>query len=158
MKRIALGLIVLVAALVVAQSAVAQNAPTAGTWKLNVEKSKFVTIKAVKSLTRTAEADGDGVKVSYEGESAVGTPVKFTFSAKYDGKDYAVTGEGKPFDADTIAVKRLDAKTVESTLKKDGTVVAKAKSAASKDGKTLTISYTDAKGKSTGDVGVYDKQ
>ena len=158
MKRIALGLIVLGAALVVAQGAIAQNAPTAGTWKLNVEKSKFVTIKAAKSLTRTAEADGDGVKVSYEGESADGAPVKFAFSAKYDGKDYAVTGEGKPFDTDTIAVKRLDAKTVESTLKKDGTVVAKAKSAASKDGKTLTITYTDAKGKSTGDVGVYDKQ
>jgi hypothetical protein len=158
MKRIAVGLIVLVAASLVAQGAVAQNVPTTGTWKLNVEKSKFVSIKAVKSLTRTAEADGDGVKVSYEGESAEGAPVKFAFSAKYDGKDYAVTGEGKPFDTDTIAVKRLDAKTVESTLKKDGTVVAKAKSAASKDGKTLTITYTDAKGKSTGDIGVYDKQ
>jgi hypothetical protein len=158
MKRIALVLAVLVAALVVAQGVVAQNVPTAGTWKLNVEKSKFGKIKTVKSLTRTAEADGDGVKVSYEGEFADGSPLNFMFSAKYDGKDYAVTGEGKPFDTDTIALKRLDAKTVESTLKKDGTIVAKVKSAVSKDGKTTTITYTDAQGKSTGDVGVYDKQ
>ena len=158
MKRIVLGLAVLVAALVVAQHVVAQNVPAAGTWKLNVEKSKFAKIKTVKSLTRTAEADGDGVKISYEGEFADGSPLKFMFSAKYDGNDYAVTGEGKPFDTDTIALKRLDAKTVESTLKKDGTIVAKVKSAVSKDGKTTTITYTDAKGKPTGDVGVYDKQ
>jgi hypothetical protein len=42
-----------------------------GTWKLNMEKSKFSPSAPVKSLTATREATNDGVKVTTTGERAM---------------------------------------------------------------------------------------
>jgi hypothetical protein len=78
-----------------------------GTWKLNLEKSKFNPGPGPKSLTQTAEAVEDGVKWTSTGEAADGTPINISFTAKYDGKDYPITG-GR---ADSIAIKEVDANT-----------------------------------------------
>src|ERR1700716_2918854 len=72
-----------------------------GTWKLNMAKSKFTTPAPVKSLTSTREASDGGVKVTTTGEQADGTPINANYMAKYDGKDYPVTGA--PYN--TIAIK-----------------------------------------------------
>ena len=48
----------------------AQSNPLVGTWKLNVEKSKFDPGPAPKSLTRTVVAQGEGVKYTFEGVAA----------------------------------------------------------------------------------------
>jgi hypothetical protein len=63
-----------------------------GTWKLNMEKSKFTPSAPVKSLTASREASDDGVKVTMTGERADGTPINGSYTAKYDGKEYPVTG------------------------------------------------------------------
>ncbi len=55
---------------------------------------------------QTEHGDGNSPHVQYD--------------AKFDGKDYPVTG--LPY-ADTVSVKRIDAKTVQSALKKGGQVV-----------------------------------
>jgi len=137
----------------------AQANPALGTWKLNVAKSKGAAdMPLPKSLTRTSEAMADGVKLTYKGVAADGSEIAFTFNVAYDGKDVPVTGKGQPFGADMIAVKRVDASTVESTLKKSGKVVARARTVVSADGKTVTITYVDAMGMATGTVLVYDKQ
>jgi hypothetical protein len=47
-----------------------------GTWKLNVEKSKFNPGPAPKSSVLTYEAVGEGVKVAVEGVNAQGNPTK----------------------------------------------------------------------------------
>src|ERR1700758_4110315 len=78
-----------------------------GTWKLNLEKSKFSPSAPVKSLTTTREASDGGVKVTSTGERADGTPINASYTAKYDGKEYPVTGS--PYD--TIAVKQVNANT-----------------------------------------------
>src|SRR5947209_14804852 len=82
-----------------------------GTWKLNMEKSKFTPSSPVKSLTATREASDDGVKVTMTGERADGTPVNGSYTAKYDGKEYPVTGA--PYDS--IAIKQVNAKDRKST-------------------------------------------
>ena len=62
-----------------------------GTWKLNVEKSKYTPAPMpVKSLTVTREAADGGVKVTTTGEQADGTPINASYTAKYDGKDVQV--------------------------------------------------------------------
>ncbi len=43
-----------------------------GTWKLNMEKSKFTPSAPVKSLSPTREASDGGVKVTTTGERAEG--------------------------------------------------------------------------------------
>ena len=56
-----------------------QSNSLVGTWKLNVAKSKFNPGPALKSMTRTVEAQGDGVKYTFEGVAADGTVIAYGF-------------------------------------------------------------------------------
>src|SRR5271155_2043317 len=95
----------------------AQSNPLVGTWKLNVTKSKFDPGPGYKSLTRTVEAQGDGVKYTFAGVAADGKPTAYGFSVKFDGKDNPISGS-MPSGADTISAKRIDANHYVATLKK----------------------------------------
>jgi hypothetical protein len=147
-----------VLAAVACAPAFAQNNPAIGTWKLNVEKSTYSPGPAPKSLTRTLEAKGDNVKYSFEGVSAEGTSIAYSFTVAFDGKESAITGS-MPGGADTISIKRIDANNFETTLKKAGKVIGTAKSETSQDGKvtTVTAEGTNAEGQSTTSSAVYDK-
>jgi hypothetical protein len=80
-----------------------------GTWKLNVEKSKYTPAPfAVKSVTVVREAADSGVKVTTTGERADGTAINASYTAKYDGKEVSVTGNA-PYD--TILIKQVNAST-----------------------------------------------
>jgi hypothetical protein len=137
----------------------AQSNPLVGTWKLNVEKSKYEPGPAPKSLTRTVEAEGEGVKYTFEGVSADGKPLTYSFSVQFDGKDNPVSGS-MPSGADTISAKRTDSNHYVATLKKDGKVVGTSKVTVSKDGKVTTVDATSttAIGGKEHDMQVYDKQ
>ena len=131
--------------------------PTLGTWKLDVAKSKYSPGPAPKSATVTYEETADGIKRSGERVDAEGKTTSFTYTAKYDGKEYPVNGSD---DFDTIVLKRINDNTTEGTLKKSGKVVTTARRAVSKDGKilTLTIRGTNAKGEKMHNTDVYEKQ
>jgi hypothetical protein len=150
---------ILALAAVACAPAFAQNNPAVGTWKLNVEKSKYNPGPAPKSLTRTLEAQGDNVKYSFEGVSAEGTGVAYSFTVAFDGKESPITGS-MPGGADAISIKRIDANTFEATLTKAGKVIGTAKSEISKDGKvtTVTAQGTNGDGQATTSSAVYDKQ
>jgi hypothetical protein len=128
-----------------------------GTWKLNLAKSKYSPGPAPKSATLTIEAHDGGIKYTSHGESADGSPVHIEFTAKYDGQDNPVTGSP---DFNSIALKRIDAHTVESTTKKDGTVRLTSRTVISHDGKTRTLTSKgkNAAGQDVSNVVVYDRQ
>jgi hypothetical protein len=138
----------------------AQNSALFGTWKLNVAKSKYVNAQEPKSETRTVEAQGDGAKYTYAGVAADGSQIAFTYTTNFDGKDSAISGAGAPNDADSIAVKRVDANSFTATLKKAGKVVQTSKVEISKDGTATTITGkgTNAQGQPTVTTAVFDKQ
>lgn len=71
-------------------------------------------------MTVTREQVGDAVKYTIDVVAANGNQVSIVETPRYDGNDYPRTGSA---DADTIALKRLDANTVQETLKKSGKVV-----------------------------------
>jgi hypothetical protein len=74
------------------QASFAQSNPLVGTWKLNLEKSKYNPGPLPKSLTRTTEAVGQSFRSTFEGINAQGSPVKVVFGPySYDGKPYPVT-------------------------------------------------------------------
>ena len=137
----------------------AQSNPLVGTWKLNVTKSKFDPGPAPKSLTRTVEAQGDGMKYTFDGIAADGKPVAYGFSLKFDGKDNPISGS-MPSGADTISAKRTDSNHYVATLKKSGKEIGTAKVSVSEDGKVTTVDSTGttATGAKVHDVQVYDKQ
>jgi hypothetical protein len=97
------------------------------------------------------------VKYVSDGVEADGKPTRTEFSAKYDGKDYAFSGNP---DADTISYKRIDDHTVEATLKKGGKVVQRVTVVVSHDGKTRTLNQTgnDAQGRAISNTVVFDRQ
>ncbi len=139
---------------------IAQANPLIGSWKLNTEKSKYPAGMAPKSMMRTVAADGDNVKYSYEGMGPDGAAEKFEFSVKYDGKDYEVTGNGAPYGADHIVIKKVNSHMFSAILKKDGKQVGTSSVTVSHDGKTTTIASKgmDAKGNPMKSTSVYDKQ
>ena len=128
-----------------------------GTWKLNEAKTTIAPGMG-KNHTVVYEAVGADVKITVDGISADGKPVHNEWVGKFDGKDYPVTGSDLIGDARSY--KEVDANTLEMTIKNDGKVTATGKIVVSADGKTrtVTISYTDAQGKSATSTAVYDKK
>ena len=131
--------------------------PASGTWELNLAKSKFSPGPPPKSQTRMYEVTGADVKYTLKGIDAEGKPTLVRYTAKYDGKDYPVTGSE---DFDAISLKRVDAVTAQATVKKGGKVIQTSKRVVSKDGKTLTLTSTgtNAKGQAVNNVAVFDKR
>src|SRR5256714_9632083 len=116
-----------------------------GTWKMNPAKSKYRPGTTAKSNTVQIDSDADNIKLSAEGIDAAGNPTHVEYTAKYDGKDYPITGMP---NADTVALERPDASTMRSTLKKGDQVVMTVTSGISKAGKrrTSTFKAKDAQG------------
>jgi hypothetical protein len=144
-----------------AQGTDGKSNPAIGTWKLNLAKSKYNPGPPPQSQTTTIEAWGNGgIKTSVEGVRADGSRIAYSYTTNYDGKDYPYTGVGTPNGADTIALKRIDAFTVDSTEKKGAKVVATTRALYSKDGKlrTITSKGTNAAGQPTNNVLVFDRQ
>jgi hypothetical protein len=128
-----------------------------GTWKMNPAKSKYSPGPTPRSLTVKVDCDENGIKLDSEGTNADGTPTHVEYSAEFDGKDYPITGTY----ADTVSVKRIDANTIESTLrKKDGKLMLIVTSTVSTAGKTRTSTFkgTDGQGHDINNIVVYDKQ
>ena len=131
--------------------------PVMGTWKLNVAKSTYSPGPAPKHLTVRLEPAGDGEKVTADGMGGNDQPIHVEYTAKYDRKDYPITGSPM---ADTVSMKRIDTTTAERTDKKDGKVVQTLTRKLSSDGKMLTVTVkgTNPQGQPINNVAVFEKQ
>jgi hypothetical protein len=130
-----------------------------GTWKLNEAKSKMAA-GAEKNTTVVYATAGDNVKVTVDGVDGVdgnGKPTHNEWTGKFDGKDYAVTGDP---GNDVRSYARVDSHTLKLTDKKGGKVTIAGLIKVSADGKTrtVTISTTDSMGMKVESTAVYDKQ
>jgi hypothetical protein len=147
--------IVLSLALGFVAGAVCFASPHMGTWKLNEAKSKLAP-NGPKNHTIVFEAAGDNVKITVDG-TRDGKPTHHEWTGKFDGKDYPVTGDP---NADARSYKKVDDRTLELTVKKDGKVVVSGRIVVAADGKsrTVTLSGTDPEGKKFESTAVSDKQ
>lgn len=129
--------------------------PHMGTWNLNEAKSKLAP-GIGKNQKVVYEAMGDQTKVTVDGLDAEGKPIHTEWTGKFDGKDYAVTGDPQ---FDMRAYKQVNDRTLDMALKHGGKVVGTGKIVVSADGKTRTVTTSgkDAKGKSFKNIAVYDK-
>lgn len=131
---------VVAAALLFPQAAASQTAdassPFVGTWKLDPAASKFTSGPAMTSETRVYEVKGDKLMLKSTVVDGSGKEMKFSYSAAYDGKYYPFVGNPV---ADTIALKRVDARTSEATVKKGDKVAGMSTIVVSPDGQRLTM-------------------
>lgn len=144
----------LVLCLVAAGVCLAQN-PQMGTWKLNEAKSKFAP-GAPKNHTVVYEAAGDMIKVTVDGTDANGAATHNEWTGKFDGKDYAVTGDPA---SDMRNYRKQGMRTLLLTIKKGGKVTLSGRIVTSANGKmrTVTTSGRDSAGKKFTNIAVYDK-
>jgi len=128
-----------------------------GIWTLNLAKSKYDPGPPAKSQTTKLEAAGGGLREIGDRVNADGSKTHWEFTAKYDGKDYTVTGDP---DRDTVALKRVDDNTLQVTNKKAGKITNTMTIVVAKDGKSRTNSAkgTNAKGTPINNVLFFDKQ
>ena len=149
----------LAAAFVIGMGNQAQAAagPGDGTWKLDTQKSSFSPGPAPQALTTTFESNGDSVKWKSERTGADGKKAVSTYEAKFDGKDYPIVGSPT---ADTVTLRRIDARTTERVNKKDGKVVTTERREVAADGRsyTTTITGTTADGTPVNTRLVFDRQ
>jgi hypothetical protein len=130
--------------------------PQIGTWKLNEAKSK-VNPGMTKNTAVVYAAAGDSVKVTVDGVDKDGKPAHNEWTGKFDGKDYAVTGDPT---SDTRSYKKVDDHTLSMTAKKGSKVAMTAHIVVAADGKSRTVSVTatDPSGKKVSSTSVYDKE
>jgi len=134
----------------------AADDPNMGTWKLNETKS--TAAPGMEKLTTVVyEAAGDQVKVTIDGTDASGKPIHNEWTGKFDGKDYAVTGDPT---SDMRSYKKIDAHTLKFTVKKGDKTTALGRIVVAADGKsrTVTAKGTDEHGKAFKNTSAYDKQ
>jgi hypothetical protein len=109
--------------------------PVAGSWQLDVAKSKFSPGPAPKSGTRVYTESADGVTLDAKTVGADGKETSLHTTYKAGGNNPV---SGNP-DADTLAAKSVSARTWDFTLIKNGKTVGTVHRVVSADGKTLTV-------------------
>jgi hypothetical protein len=130
-----------------------------GTWKANMAKSKSTPppTNPIKNLTLVYVATDGGVKLTATGERQDSTPINGSFTAKYDGKEYPVTGAAW----DTTSLKQIDDNTFTFENKKTGGKYhVTGRYVISKDGKTMTTTTKgiNAEGQPISGTLIYEKQ
>jgi hypothetical protein len=130
--------------------------PVIGTWKLNVEKSKFAPGGELTAGTRTyTESAGlytlDQTLTGKDGKERSG---KATYRNGQEVK------QASSDVADTTLAKKIDANTWDFELKKGGKTVGHVHRVVSTDGKTLTVHNSGAQlsGAKGDETLVFDKQ
>jgi hypothetical protein len=134
----------------------AADDPQMGTWKLNETKSKLTPGEG-RNTTVAYEAAGDQVKVIIDGTDKDGKPTHNEWTGKFDGKDYAVTGDPK---SDMRSYKKIDDHKLAFTVKKDGKTTITGHIVVAEDGKSRMVTAHEAgeQGKKSKEKAAYDKQ
>ena len=143
--------------------AVAQPKPTPhagnsllGTWNLNEGESTLAPGTG-KINSVVYKAAGDSVRITSDGTDALGKLAHSEWTGRFDGRDYPVIGD--PI-SDSRSYNKIEDRTLEMTVKKNGKIIATGRIVVSTDGKRriVTLSGISAKGRSFVNTYVYYKQ
>ena len=116
-----------------------------GTWVLNLAQSKFPGPPPVRQTTILEAVDG-GLHEKVERVNADGSTTRWELTAKFDERDYPVTGDPS---RDTVALSRDAQGLVSIVNKRAGAVVSRMHIVVAPDGRTRDNVVTDPAGKTT---------
>jgi hypothetical protein len=108
--------------------------PFSGRWKPNPSKSKLPP-PIPRSQAVRIKAGSRSIRIREEVVDESGKRLTVTVNARFDGKDYPVTGS--PF-ADAVDYQRVYSHTLKGAVKKAGKIATSGTATISADGKTLT--------------------
>jgi hypothetical protein len=116
--------------------------PFTGVWNFSAQQSTL-SAPHPRSWIQRIKVTASEVSVREEIIGADGTRTVVTLQAKFDGKEYPVSGSPA---ADTMAYDRTDIHNVSATAKKNGTVSMREALTVSLDGRFLTQIYSIYRG------------
>jgi len=156
MKHFLRNCVSLVAFVLLAVTALGQaKDPLVGNWVLDRGKSSFEPDTALLNRSLSFEAKDGGVSLNQKTVQGNGSTTEINFTAKYDSKDVPIEGS----QLDTVALKRVDANTVERTGKVKGQVAESVTMKISGGGKILTMTTKGSiDGVDYSSTQVYEKQ
>ena len=126
-----------------------------GNWVLDRGKSSFEPDTALLNRSLSFAAKDGGVSFNQKTVQGNGSTTEINFTAKYDSKDVPIEGS----QLDTVALKRVDANTVERTGKVNGQVAENVTMKISGGGKILTMTTKGSiDGVDYSSTQVYEKQ
>ena len=156
MKHFLRNCVSLVALVVLAAAAYGQAKDSLlGDWVLDRGKSTFDPDTALLNRSLSFAAKDGGVSFNQKTVQGNGNTTEINFTAKYDSKDVPIEGS----QLDTVALRRVDANTVERTGKVKGQVAENVTMKISGGGKILTITTKGSiDGVDYSSTQVYEKQ
>src|SRR5262245_3120875 len=135
----------------------AQSERFAGTWRVDIAKSKYEPGAAPKSEIFRFEPAGDRFKVSLDGVNQQG-PYHSEAIGKFDGVDVPVVATPARQAAFTYAFSRIDDRTWEIVIKVNGERRLTVRNVVSEDGKTMRGVSTVINRGQINQVVIYEKQ
>jgi hypothetical protein len=134
--------------------------PFSGTWVLNPSKSKIpsqLSASSLKSNVAHAVMDASDIEITQQAIFESDAQLKIHVKAKFDGKDYPITGAPGKYSA---AYRRVDKNIITVVLKSDGKAIVQETGVVSPDGKSFTIIcfITDETGNQTILIPVLEKK
>jgi hypothetical protein len=149
--------VVFISALALHAFVFVQTLPTwAGTWKLDLMKSRYDLTPAPRAAVSSLQPAEDGSwTVTFETDDENGG-TRTVVRARFDGHDYPVLGLLNT----TYAFSRIDDFSYEMITKRDGVVTGQTWVVVSPDGKTrtATTSATTPQGEMLTNVAVYERE
>jgi hypothetical protein len=131
--------------------------PFVGQWLLDPPQSRYELGEPPASGRYHIQPDGDGYLVTMEWETPEGERHKASYRSVPDGIDYPYEN---PAVAETVSMTRVDERTLDSTSKKGGQIIAHARRVLSLDGRTMTVTQSGLTPDGTrfANLSVYKKQ
>ncbi|HUR33583.1 MAG TPA: hypothetical protein VM032_07290 [Vicinamibacterales bacterium] len=127
-----------------------------GRWKLNAEKSKWVSGTMPKELIRTHEDRGNGFVIVWQDQvNAQGVKTRTGYTYRPDGKPYP-WAQMNATKLQTISLTTTDPMTVDFRIFQDGVLTSTGHRVIAKDGKSMVITGADADGQ-PGNTQVFDR-
>ncbi len=154
-------LLYLISAFLLAASLFAAE-PFAGTWKLNIAKSKFGgPIKPPKEVTMAIQEQGEQDAATVKGVAGDGSPISTKYTVIRTGGEEKFSEGGPPAGTSEVLAKRkADARSADFTRSLDGKIIETTHVVLSDDGKMFRqiIKGTDVQGKAFEAMQVWDRQ
>jgi hypothetical protein len=134
---------------------VAEQDMVVGAWVLDPARSKYNPGPGPTAETRTYQYEHEGLKARIVTSFADGQQGSVEYVASYNDVVALVTGSK---EIDAIKMRKIDARTAESTLSSGGKVVGTARRVISPDGRTMTITFRSEQPTPVNNISVYVKQ
>ena len=130
------------------------NDPFAGTWKLNVAKSKLRP-PAPQSDTVRIEVEGKDLKIDQEGMDDKGEPFKLTVLGGFDASVYGIAGSAH---ADSVTFRRPSSRHILAEARKSGAAIAWLDAEVSGNSLRVNVSVVDAEGKEIQSLAILQRE